>query len=52
MFQSFKVYEPSFQGPIPPEEAVKDLRKVIEKATVGGGYGGKFISSYDNGRWI
>ncbi|KAH8912978.1 putative carbonyl reductase [Coniochaeta sp. PMI_546] len=44
MFQKFKDYSPSFQGPAKPDVSVKSVLALVKKATVDGGYAGVFIS--------
>lgn len=45
-------YAPDFKGPITPEESVKLVRGVWEKASIEGGYGGSFISHLGNKQWV
>jgi hypothetical protein len=44
MFEKFKIYSPTFQGPTKTEDCVKSVLALVNKATVGGGYAGVFIS--------
>lgn len=44
MFGKFKEYSPTFQGPTKPEDAVKSVMTLVNKATVDSGYAGVFIS--------
>ncbi len=44
MFQKFKDYSPTFQGPTKPEDSVKSVLALVNKATVDSGYAGIFIS--------
>ncbi|KAH8817250.1 hypothetical protein F5884DRAFT_722248 [Xylogone sp. PMI_703] len=44
MFGKFKEYSPTFQGPMKPEDSVKSVLALINKATVDGGYAGVFLS--------
>lgn len=44
MFGKFKDYSPTFQGPAKPEDSVKSVLALVNKATVDGGYAGIFIS--------
>ncbi|ETS80415.1 hypothetical protein PFICI_07944 [Pestalotiopsis fici W106-1] len=46
------VYAPDFKGPITPEESVKAVRSVWEKASIEDGYGGAFISHLGNKQWV
>jgi hypothetical protein len=45
-------YAPNFKGPITPEESVKAVRSVWEKASIDGGYGGAFISHLGSKQWV
>ena len=44
LFGKFKEYSPTFQGPTKPEDSVKSVLRLVNKATVDGGYAGVFIS--------
>jgi len=44
LFGKFKEYSPTFQGPAKPEDSVKSVLALVNKATVDGGYAGVFIS--------
>ena len=44
LFGKFKEYSPTFQGPAKPEDSVKSVLDLVNKATVDGGYAGVFIS--------
>jgi hypothetical protein len=44
MFGKFKEYSPTFQGPTKPEDTVKSVMALVNKATVDSGYAGVFIS--------
>jgi hypothetical protein len=44
MFQKFKDYSPTFTGPQKPEDSVKSILALVDKATVDSGYAGVFIS--------
>lgn len=44
MFGKFKEYSPTFQGPTKPEDTVKSVLALVNKATVDSGYAGVFIS--------
>ncbi|TVY87182.1 putative oxidoreductase, partial [Lachnellula willkommii] len=44
LFAKFKEYSPTFQGPAKPEDSVKSVLRLVNKATVDGGYAGIFIS--------
>jgi len=45
-------YAPHFKGPITPEESVKAVRSVWEKASIENGHGGAFISHLGNKQWV
>jgi hypothetical protein len=44
MFEKFKIYSPTFQGPLKTEDTVKSVLALVEKATVDSDYAGTFIS--------
>lgn len=44
LFEKFKEYSPTFQGPTKPEDSVKSVLGLVNKATIDGGYAGVFIS--------
>ncbi len=44
LFDKFKQYSPTFQGPFPPAESAKSVLALVNKATVEGGYAGVFLS--------
>ena len=48
----FAKYAPHFKGPISPEESVKLMLSVIDKASVAGGDGGSFVSHLGTKQWI
>lgn len=48
----FRAYAPHFTGPVPPENAVKDILAVIEKSSVERGDGGSFVSHKGNKQWL
>jgi NAD(P)-dependent dehydrogenase (short-subunit alcohol dehydrogenase family) len=48
----FAKYAPHFRGPAQPEDAVRDVLKVVEDANLEGGYGGAFISHLGNKQWL
>ena len=50
--QKFVAYAPHFKGPITPEESVRMMMDVIEKASVKKGDGGAFVSQFGNKQWI
>jgi hypothetical protein len=45
-------FAPDFKGPISPEESVKAVRSVWEKASVENGDGGAFVSHLGNKQWV
>ncbi|EFW99825.1 short chain dehydrogenase reductase [Grosmannia clavigera kw1407] len=44
MFERMKIYSPTFQGPLTPEDSATSVLALVKKATVTGGYAGVFIS--------
>jgi hypothetical protein len=48
----FAKYAPHFRGPAQPEDAVRDVLKVVKDASLEGGYGGAFISHLGNKQWL
>jgi hypothetical protein len=48
----FQKAAPHWKGPITPEESVKAVLSVIEKASVEGGDVGAFVSHYGNKQWL
>ncbi|KAK5046993.1 hypothetical protein LTR84_006935 [Exophiala bonariae] len=52
MMGKFKDYAPDFSGPITPEESVKLMRAVWDKASVANGDGGAFLSQFGNKQWL
>ncbi|KAL2204529.1 NAD(P)-binding protein [Sarocladium strictum] len=45
-------YEPSWKGPIQPEESVRQVLAVVEKNKVDGGNAGALLSHLGNQRWV
>lgn len=45
-------YAPHFKGPISPEQSVKMVRSVWEKASIEDGFAGAFVSHYGNKQWV
>jgi hypothetical protein len=45
-------YAPRFKGPITPEESVRHVRSVWEKAIIESGWGGAFVSHLGNKQWV
>ncbi|KAI9746770.1 MAG: hypothetical protein M1835_002437 [Candelina submexicana] len=52
MPQKFAKAFPHFTGPITPEESVKAVMAVIEKAKVDSEYAGEFVSHFGNKVWL
>ncbi|KAH7380059.1 hypothetical protein BKA66DRAFT_132569 [Pyrenochaeta sp. MPI-SDFR-AT-0127] len=52
LVQKFQVYAPHFAGAAEPEDAVKDVLNVAEKASVENGDGGSYVSHFGNKQWI
>lgn len=52
MLTKFQEYAPHFKGPITPAESVDAVLKVIDGASVEGGWGGKFVSHFGNTQWL
>lgn len=52
MGAKFQVFAPHFAGPITPEESVRAVLSVVEKASVANGDGGSFVSHHGNKEWI
>lgn len=50
--QAFMKYAPNFRGMIEPDESVSKVLKVIDAASLEGGYAGAFISHFGNKQWI
>ncbi|KAI8937031.1 hypothetical protein NX059_006251 [Plenodomus lindquistii] len=48
----FQRYAPHFAGPATPEDAVKDVLSVIEKASLANGDSGNFISHLGTKQWL
>jgi hypothetical protein len=48
----FFAYAPDMKGHVTPEEAVRDVLKVAENASVANGDGGAFLSHFGNKQWI
>jgi hypothetical protein len=44
MLAIFKQYSPTFEGPSKPEDSVRSVLALIDKAIIDGGYAGIFIS--------
>ena len=48
----FQKYAPHFQGPMTPEQSVKQVISVYEKASVANGDGGSFVSHLGTKQWL
>lgn len=48
----FATYAPDFKRPLTPEESVKAVLSVVDKASVQDGYGGQFISHLGTKQWL
>jgi hypothetical protein len=51
MIQKFTEYAPDFKGPAQPEDAVRDVLKVIQNATMETN-GGRVVSHFGNKQWL
>jgi hypothetical protein len=52
MTAKFQQYAPHFKGPITPEESVKQVISVYEKASLANGDGGSFVSHLGTKQWL
>lgn len=52
MAAKFMAYEPSFKGAMTPEESVKKVLSVVDKASIENGNAGDFISHLGTKRWL
>ncbi|PGH07981.1 hypothetical protein GX51_01421 [Blastomyces parvus] len=52
MLQKFTLYDPSFKGPMTPEQSVAAMLGVIERANVNNGHAGAFVSHHGNKHWL
>ena len=52
MPQKFAKAFPHFTGPITPEESVKAVMAVIDKAAVDNEFAGGFVSHFGNKQWL
>ncbi|KAG8164530.1 hypothetical protein KVR01_006448 [Diaporthe batatas] len=52
MVASFQKYAPHFKGPLTPEESVKQVISVYEKASLANGDGGSFVSHFGTKQWL
>ncbi|OJD13650.1 hypothetical protein AJ78_05907 [Emergomyces pasteurianus Ep9510] len=52
MVTSFQKYAPDFKSPMTPEDSVKNVLNVIERASLENGDGGTFVSHKGNQQWL
>lgn len=52
MSGKFAAYAPHFKAPATPEDAVKDVLKVVEKSSLTNGAGGTYLSHLGNKQWL
>lgn len=52
MVSKFQVYAPEWKGAITPEESIKQVLAVIEKASIENGNAGEALSHLGNKRWL
>ncbi|GAB1317990.1 hypothetical protein MFIFM68171_08200 [Madurella fahalii] len=52
VFAKFTKYAPHFTGPARPEDAVRDVISVWDRASVENGDGGSFVSHQGNKQWL
>jgi hypothetical protein len=52
MAGKFAAYAPHFQGGSKPEDAVRDVLKVVEKSSLANGDGGAYLSHLGNKQWL
>jgi NAD(P)-dependent dehydrogenase (short-subunit alcohol dehydrogenase family) len=52
LLEQYKRYAPHFSGPARPEDAVRDVISVWERASVENGDGGDFVSHLGNKQWL
>jgi hypothetical protein len=50
--QKFMKYAPHFTGPIQPDESIRAVMDVIEKASLANGDAGAFLSHKGNKQWL
>jgi hypothetical protein len=43
---------PEWKGPAQPEDSVRDMLAVIEKASIEDGFGGSFLSHHGDKHWL
>ncbi|KAI2616794.1 NAD(P)-binding protein [Hypoxylon sp. NC1633] len=52
MFRKFSQYQPRFKAPLTPEQSVKYVMDVVNRASIETGYGGAAVSHYGNQQWL
>ena len=52
IFGKFTAYAPDWKGPTPVNEAVPLIRSTWERASIGDGFGGAFVSQFGNKQWL
>lgn len=50
--EKFEAYAPGNKGMLEPAEAVKDVLRVAESATLANGDGGAYLSHFGNKQWL
>jgi hypothetical protein len=45
-------YATDFKGPVPVDQAIRQLRSIFDMVSIEGGYGGAFISHFGNKQWV
>ncbi|KAG9258880.1 uncharacterized protein F5Z01DRAFT_641671 [Emericellopsis atlantica] len=50
--QKFMAYAPDWKGPITPEESIRAMLNVIDKASIENGDAGEFLSHWGNKQWL
>ncbi|VUC27907.1 unnamed protein product [Clonostachys rosea] len=52
MAAGFMKAYPEWKGPAQPEDAIRDMLAVIEKASIEDGFGGSFVSHHGDKHWL
>jgi hypothetical protein len=50
--EKFEIYAPGNKGMLEPEDAVKDVLRVAENASLANGDGGAYLSHFGNKQWL
>jgi hypothetical protein len=50
--EKFELYAPGNKGMLEPDEAVKDVLRVAETASLVNGDGGAYLSHFGNKQWL